>query len=353
MYNELTKLAVESSSDKRLELMNAITDMFITDQHNKSLSEMELFGEIFTKLLKDMDKDGKMQIAEKFAHVEDTPKSFAVALIYEDAEVAAPMLQHSNVFSDDDLINVNNLTTMEHRVAVAGRDDISENVTDNLIGHGETIVLRTMCSNATAHISNKGFAHMVRHNPDDGELLALLLQRKDLPKDIKLLLPHLGGGALSAVERVANRHTKAEMQDLMDRAYQERDAKHTEENLEVTSSLDQVNQVRLGELSLDDAIGLLTTKDKSNDLPQFIAEMGHVDIQYVREIMGQTRGEALTILCRSIEMSEQAFNVICTMRQERLSLPLLSKNKHINSFKDLDVKQAKVAIGKLKLTANI
>lgn len=353
MYNELTKLAVENSSDKRLELMNAITDMFITNQHNKSLNEIELFGEIFTKLLKDMDKDGKLLISEKFARVDDTPKSFAVALIYEEADVAAPMLQHSNVFSDDDLINVTNLATVDHRVAVAGRINISKIVTDILIGHGESAVLHAMCSNETANISNDGFAHMVRHNPDDGELLALLLQRADLPKDVKLLLPHLSGGVLSAVERVANKHGKAEMRDLMDRTYEQRDAEHTEDNLEVTSSLKQVNQVRSGELDLDEAIGQLTSKDKSNDLPQFIAEMGHVDVEYVQEIMGQTRGESLTVLCRSIEMSEQAFDDICTMRQEKLSLPLLSKNRHINSFKDLDVKQAKVAIGKLKLTANM
>ncbi|PCI88147.1 MAG: hypothetical protein COB24_03375 [Hyphomicrobiales bacterium] len=353
MYNELTKLATENSSDKRLELMNTITDMFITDQKIKSLNEIELFGDIFTKLLKNMDKNGKVLISEKFSHVKDIPKSFAVALIYEEAEVAAPMLQHSRVFSDTDLINVNNLTTIEHRVAVAGRINISEIVTDNLIGHGEPIVLHAMCSNETAHISDDGYAHMVRQNPGDGALLALLLQRDDLPKDIKLLLPHLSGGTLSTVERVANKHTKAEMRELMDKAYQERNAEHTEDNLKVTSSLEQVNQVRSGELSLDKAIEQLTSEDMSKDLPQFIAEMGHVDIKYVKEIIDQTRGEALTVLCRSIGMSEKAFVAICTMRQEQLSLPLLSKNKHINSFKDMDVKQAKVAIGKLKLTANI
>uniref|UniRef100_A0A2A4YXB9 DUF2336 domain-containing protein n=1 Tax=OCS116 cluster bacterium TaxID=2030921 RepID=A0A2A4YXB9_9PROT len=353
MFNELTKLATEKSSDKRLELMTAITDMFITDRQNKSLNEVELFGDVFTKLLKDMDKNGKLQISEKFAHVQDTPKSFAVALIYEDAEVAAPMLQHSNVFTDDDLINVTNLTTTEHRVAVAGRINISEIVTDNLIGHGEPIVLRAVCQNDSAHISNNGFAHMVKHNPDDGELLALLLQREDLPKDVKLLLPHLAGGVLSAVKRVADSHSKAEMRDLMDRTYEQRDAEATEDNLDVTSSLEQVNQVRDGALSLNEAIEQFAAELQSNDLAQLIAEMGHVDVKYVQEVMSQSRGEPLTILCRSIEMSEQAFSNICNMRQKLLNLPLLSKNRYINHFKDLDVKQAKISIGKLKLTANI
>ena len=353
MFNELTELATERTAGKRLELMNAITDMFITDRQDKSPSEVELFGEVFTRLLNDMDKDSKLLIAEKFAHVEDTHKSFAAALVYGDADIAAPMLKHSKAFSDDDLINVTNLATTEHRVAIAARINVSAIVTDNLIGHGEPIVLRTVCQNTTAHISSNGFNHMVKHNPDDGELLALLLQREDLPQDIKMLLPHLGGGVLSAVERVADAHSKAEMRDLMDRSYQQRDAEHTEDNANENSSLDAVNEVRTGELSLDEAVVQFANEMESDNLAQLIAEIGHVDVKYVCEIMSQSRGEPITVLCRSIEMSEQSFAEICNMRQKILALPLLSKSKYINHFKDLDVKQAKILIGKLKLTASV
>lgn len=245
MLDQLTKLATEKSSEKRLELMNVITNMFIDNTQENSQTELELFGDVFTKLLSEMDEDGKAEISQKFAQLTKTPKTFAIALIYENADVAAPMLEHSKVFDDDDLINAAKMVTTEHRIAIAKRRFVSAVVTDNLIGYGETTVLHTIFSNETAHISGEGFNHIVENHAEDGELLALLLMRPDLPKAVKAILPTLAGGILPKVKRVSDSHTKEQMQKLMQRTQQQREATQKSQAAVDVSTLAEVNQVKL------------------------------------------------------------------------------------------------------------
>lgn len=353
MLNELTQLASKKSSDKRFELMNAVTDMFLENERDRTPSELDLFGDVFTRLLNDMDDEGKVKISTKFAHVNDTPKTFAMALIYQDANVAAPMLEFSGVLDDTDLVNAAKLTSTEHRVAIAKRIAVSTVVTDTLISYGETTVLHTIGQNVTANISNNGFKFMVKSSPDDGELLAILLQRDDLPKDIKTLLPHLGGGVLPKVARVADAHSKNQMQDLIDRSHEEREAKQKTDNMDIVSKLDIVNQVRANEMSFEQAIIRLATNMQDEDLAQLISEYENIDLAFVKKALTKNNGELISILCRAIGVSEDGFKGICTMREKLLTLPLLTKTKTMNYFKDLDIDMAKEKIRRYKLGAYI
>lgn len=353
MLNQLTQLATEKSTEKRLELMNVITDLFIENEAKNSATELELFGDVFTRLLSDMDKNGKIEIAAKFSHVDNTPKSFAIALIYENAEIASPMLEHSAVFNDDDLINVTNLTSTEHRIAIAKRDRVSSAVTDTLIGYGETVVLRTVCNNDSARISSKGFSHILKFSPDDGELLSVLLMRDDLPKDMKKLLPHLQGGALKKVARVADEHSKSEMAKLMSDAHKTREAEQKVEDLNLDSSLDEVNQVRAQEVSISEAIITFSNARNVDALVQLIAEIEHIDPDYVEDILVKANGIEITNLCRAIGLTEEAFTEVCYLRECQMTLPLLAKTKMLKSFNNLKKADAVKILREVKLEMNI
>lgn len=349
MLTQLTELAVEKSSEKRLELMHIITDMFIENKAPNSPNELELFGDVFTKLLGQMDEKGKAEISNKFAPINNTPKTFAIALIYENAYIAAPMLEHSKVFDDIDLINASNLVTTNHRIAIAKRNNVSVAVTDTLIGYSETPVLRTVCDNESANISIKGFTHIVENHPRDGQLLAILLKREDVPRDIKKILPFLGGGILPKIARVANKNNKAEMQNLVNRTHKKREAEQKTDDLNIVSSLDEVNQIRAGKLDISEAVSLFASVNMLDELVQLLAEIEHLDASYVTRILTQKNGDELTNLCRSTQMNSSAFKQVCILREKILTLPLLAKTKMINQFKNLTVGKAKNFMRQIKL----
>ncbi|NRA87791.1 MAG: DUF2336 domain-containing protein [Rhizobiales bacterium] len=349
MLNQLTKLATEKSSAKRLELMNAITDMFIDKGQNSGKNELDLFGDVFIKLLDDIDIKSKIEISNKFARVDNTPPSFASALAFEQAEVAAPMLEYSNVFIDDELLDVTAHATIYHRIAIAKRRTISSVVCDALIDHGETPVLRTVTSNLGARISANGFKRIVAYSAEDGELIANLAGRNDLPKDIKILLPHLKGGIQKQIYRAIEKHGKEEMQDLVDRSHQHVHTTKTQENVNKKSTLSDVNLIRSGHLKLDDVVIKLAIANKPSELAQVISEVEHIDKAQISSAILQSVAKPITLLCRSIELSDPAFRQICIMRESCLSQTKEASDDMMRCFTGLDVDYAKRTIRYIKL----
>ncbi len=341
MLEQLTQLATEKSSVKRAELMTAIADMFVKRAAKKSSSELELFSDIFVKLLDQMDHNHKKEISEKFALLPDTPISFAFALIYDDAEVAAPMLEFSTVLVENELIEVTHNTTTGHRVAIAKRYNVSENITDALISYGESSVLQAVTSNLSANISTNGFVYIKRYSDQDEQLKKQFYDRPDLPKDLKLIMPYLPNEVQEQVGFAAQQHGKQEMQNLMDSSHELMENTQISAAKQSKPSCNNVREIRDGSLDLNKVLIKLSRSNKPYEVAKIIAEVEHIDHKIVNEAIMNITGETLVTLSRSIEISDQAFEQICKMRCRRLNLPVSNRKKLLNQFKSLDVDQAK------------
>lgn len=353
MLNGLLTLADDKSSEKRFELLNAIADMFVDDTKSVSNNELELFSDVFIKLLGKMDEASKAEISIRFAQIPNIPKPFALVLVAESAEIAAPMLEHSRVFADDELIDITNASTTEHRVSIAKRPNVSSSITDALIEHCETPVFRSVAHNESSNISYNGFNNMLKHSPDDGNLLAMLLQRGDLPDEIKTLLPHMRGGIYDKVERVANTHNPSEMQDLLDRTHEVRDTEKKLAALKTLSTLNEVNQIRIDAMTLSEAVIKLASAANVDNVIQLLTEITQIEQAHFDFAMFRYNGDPITMLCRSIELTNDAFWEICCMREALLGLSPTLRTSMLKSFKKLDVKLAKRTIGHMRLKSQI
>lgn len=349
MLNDLLTMTNENTSEKRFELMNAIADMLVTDGKRKSTSELELFSEVFITLLGKLDESNKVQIARRFAQISNIPKQFATALATESAEIAAPMLEMSPVFSDDDLINITNITTTEHRICIAKRENVTAPITDALIEHCEPPVFRSLAHNDSAHISLKGFSNMLEHSPDDSALLDLLLKRKDVPEEIKTLLPHLPDTVYQQVARVADNSEQDELIELMDKTH---DIVEDEQNAlaqETRSELDEVNDINDGITSLSETVIVFAKAQEPRKLVRVIAEVKHIKQMHLDFAILLQNGEPITTLCKSIDLSKDAFLEICYMRETMLDLMPTVRNRMMINFNKLDVETAKRSIRHMNL----
>jgi hypothetical protein len=96
-------------------------------------------------------------------------------------EVAGTVLANSSCLTNDTLVEIARTKGQEHLLAISGRTDLTEDVTDVIVDRGERRVIRKLAGNASARFSDNGYKGMVAHAESDDELTELLGVRIDLP----------------------------------------------------------------------------------------------------------------------------------------------------------------------------
>jgi uncharacterized protein (DUF2336 family) len=90
------------------------------------------------------------------------------------------VLANSNRLTTDTLVEIARTKGQEHLLAISGRPDLTEDVTDVIVDRGERQVIHKLAGNASARFSDAGYKGMVAHAESDDELTETLGIRIDL-----------------------------------------------------------------------------------------------------------------------------------------------------------------------------
>src|SRR5258706_11614768 len=102
--SRLMHLAQEPSSEKRRELLQQVTDLFLDDGAALNPTELELGVDIVARLAGKMERDIRQNLASRLAESPNAPHRLALQLANDEIEVARPLLTGSGVLTDVDLI---------------------------------------------------------------------------------------------------------------------------------------------------------------------------------------------------------------------------------------------------------
>jgi uncharacterized protein (DUF2336 family) len=102
----------------------------------------------------------------------------------DDITVAGPLLALSRRLDDATLVEIAENKGQAHLLAIAGRSEIGEAITDVLVKRGDREVVRNVADNHYARLSETGFSTLVKRAEGDGVLAEKVGQRPDIP-------PHL------------------------------------------------------------------------------------------------------------------------------------------------------------------
>lgn len=318
---ELLNLARESSSDKRRELMGRVADHFVDGADKYTNRELNLFGDVMTKLLCEVDEEGRKNLSEKVAHVASTPRDLTMALARDEIHIAQPVLENSSVLSNDDLKMLAQEHGIEHRLSISRRENLDENVTDVLIEHGEMEVLQSVSGNTSARISHWGFDKLSERASTDGRILQNLSVRHDMTLDaarnvLPLLEPAAQQKLLSLMEEGG-----AQLDELVGKA-----ARKTSEEKIVkagkrleTKAL--ITSIRAGNNTLDNAVTLLSHEDRPMDCAAVLSAISGMPEPQVANALLKFNGETISLLCKALNVSDTAFARLSEMRCKRLHLP--------------------------------
>lgn len=138
------------------------------------------YDEVLCQLAELVEVEARAHVAKLLSPLDRAPGMVVVKLANDVIEVARPLLEFSNVLSDDDLIDIIGKQSEEHRIAVAGRQTVPERVGEVIVEHGGAKSVSRLARNANAEFSTETLNRLVARAASDPQLDADLRGRADL-----------------------------------------------------------------------------------------------------------------------------------------------------------------------------
>jgi len=177
--DDVARLLSDPSGETRVETATKIAGDF----NAGALSEAErnLAEEIFRVMVKDAEVRVREALARNLKECTQLPHDVALNLARDVDKVALPVLQFSEVLTDDDLIEIIHSQSPKKQVAIAKRKTVSENVSDALVDTGNEDAVTTLVSNDGAEISEKTFEKVVEGFGGSESVQDAMVHRAKLP----------------------------------------------------------------------------------------------------------------------------------------------------------------------------
>ena len=312
----LLRLARDKSMAGRRELAEMISDLFLGNTQSLSDRERALTYDILSQVIHDVEMAVRRNISEQLAKVPNAPRDLVLLLANDDIEVAYPILAYNKVLQDADLIEVIRHRTLEHQLAVAIREDVSEAVSDALVRTGKERVVQTLLENPNADISSSTMEYLVEQSRRIDSFHEPILNRGDLDPSLAQRMFMWVSAALR--QYILNTY---EMEpDLVD-------------DLLETAALEAIGEPsrRLGSpsrarelvarLADEDAVTpeLLVTLLQEGEIPLFMTmfeRLTGLRERLVKRLVFEPGGEGLAIACKSAGLGKAIFSSLFTLTRK-------------------------------------
>ncbi len=179
-YQKLLELAYQRALDGKGGLAASVAEMCLASKMNLSERELELAFEILRLLVDKVEVRIRRHIADYLAERTDVPRDLVQFLASDEITVAYPIILHSTLLQDEDLLDIIVNRTKKHRQAIAIRPNISTHVTECLLEQDDPGVMTTLLCNETAEISETAMRKMVDKSIEFDTLREPLIHRREM-----------------------------------------------------------------------------------------------------------------------------------------------------------------------------
>jgi uncharacterized protein (DUF2336 family) len=312
------------STEKRLETIKRVTDLFMSSAGSYKSEQIELFDNVLERLIKTIeiraisDVSARIALAElsaQLAPVSQAPPSVVRRLAkHDEITVAGPVLTESARLSAEDLIEVAETRGEQHLLAIAGRWWLKEVVTDALLARRYPSVSRRIVNNPGARVSAGGFAIVVAQAESDPELAVETGIRVDLPPELRDRLLR------NATEVVRSRLLSRAPPDIFEEIRTAIVAVATGVNREMSKVRDFTaakSFVALlndnGELNETTLLGLAKQR-KYEETVAALALLSQSTIEVIRPLMQSLRDDGVLIPCKAANLGWKTVSAILESR---------------------------------------
>ncbi len=192
----LVELAEDKSPTQRKFLYEKIGDFLVEEEAEFSGAERELMADILCRITSDVEKSVRAKFSKNISKNNEIPYDLAIFLANDDIEIALPILKDCGILIEEDLVQVIRTRSAQHQLAIAARQDISEEVSKALCETDNEEVCVSLICNHTAVIPDS----LLEFLGDKSETIIAyqkpLLDRPFLPPHIAQKMYHWVSAAL-------------------------------------------------------------------------------------------------------------------------------------------------------------
>lgn len=177
--DDIQKL-IKSSVEKRLDVTKKIGKYYSAGGFDED--QMKIAERIFRILLKDTEVEVRKVLSESVKLSKDIPGDVIMELAKDINEVSIPVLEFSEVLTDDDLIEIIESTEdISKQESVSQRKAVSEVVSNALIETGHASVVDKLLHNDGARVADDGYKKIIDDFSNNEKLLEAMVQREKIP----------------------------------------------------------------------------------------------------------------------------------------------------------------------------
>jgi uncharacterized protein (DUF2336 family) len=179
---ELEDAVKSGSTERRVDTLRQVTDLFLHDAERLSEDQIKVFDDVLCVLISRVESRARAELSQRLAPIDYAPFE-VIQHLARDSEiaVAGSVLANSSRLRTSDLVEIASSRGQDHLLAISGRSNLPEAVTDVIVDRGERTVIRKLANNSSARFSETGYSTIVARAEADDELTEILGLRIDLP----------------------------------------------------------------------------------------------------------------------------------------------------------------------------
>ena len=217
IIDELEEAVTSGSSEKRVTTLRRVTDLFLHDGERLSEDQVRVFDDVLCHLVARVETRVKAELSGRLASLDYAPTGVIEHLACDDEiAVAGTVLVSSTRLTTSTLVEIAKTRGQDHLLAISGRENLPEAVTDVIVDRGESRVIRKLADNTSARFSETGYSGMVAHAESDDELTEILGLRTDLPlKFLRDLLQRATDAVRARLAQIAPAELQEEIKRVL------------------------------------------------------------------------------------------------------------------------------------------
>ena len=312
---ELESAVKGGSSERRLQMLRQVTDLFLSDADRLNENQIGVFDDVLVRLMEQMETRALAQPGTTLSGSKTAPRETVRQLAYhEEVSVAAPVLTKSARLSEGDLIEIANLRGPQHLLAISHRDSLSEGITDVLLRRGDQQVSHALAKNAGARFSEFGYATLVESSEKDDVLAEKLGLRIDIPlKVLRELLSRASAAVRDRLLKAAPPEMRAKIQEAIRTVVEQiaAPALVPEDYTESESMVLALN--REGKLG-DQTINRFAMQGEYNHIIAALSLLNSVKTEAIEPLIGNPRPDGLIVACKAARLNWSTTSMILRNR---------------------------------------
>jgi uncharacterized protein (DUF2336 family) len=315
---ELEDAVRDGTSAKRVKTLRRVTDLFLNDGERLSDEQVKVFDDVLCLLIARVETRAKAELSKRLAPVDYAPFEVIQHLASDDEiAVAGEVLTHSSRVSTDILVEIASTKGQDHLLAISGRANLPEAVTDVIIDRGEKRVIRKLANNASAQFSEAGYSGILARAEDDDELIEILGLRVDLPvKFLRDLLLRAREAVRARLLAIAPPAIREEIRRVLNNIAREDGAPSSSFGVaeELVRLMKELNE-------LDDAaVYKFAEERKFDEVAASLAILNEVPTEMMVRLLCGIRSDLILIPCRSARLNWPSVETI--LRNRPMPLPI-------------------------------